>query len=269
MSSVALHSGALTAYLIVATLYGASLALRAPALVSRARPLLILGILLHTAAIGAFCVQSHQSPFANSFGTLSVAAWTVALLYLPVELLTRAPALGAFAAPVACLLLFAGILRSRAAPAISPELRSRIISIHVLMILVSFALFALAACCAGFYLWQYGLLKHPDRRGMFRRLPPLETVDSTAYHLVAFALPLLTLGLALGILRAASDPARSHWLSDPHTIISLAVWLVYSAYLFARLVAGWRGTRLNYLLIAGLAVTIALYFVPSPTHRFT
>jgi ABC-type uncharacterized transport system permease subunit len=191
------------------------------------------------------------------------------LIYLPVEFLAKLPALGALAAPVATILLFAGVLRSRMSFATTPEIRSRIISIHVLIILFSFALFALAACCAIFYVWQYGILKHPDRRALFKRLPPLETVDSMAYHLVSFALPLLTLGLILGIVRAMHGGLKGNWIADPHTIMSMAVWFVYCGYLGARLAGGWRGTRLNYLLIAGLVVTLALYFVPSSTHRFT
>src|SRR5207253_5591638 len=132
------------------------------------------------------------------YGTLSVAGWVVALLYLPVEFMAKAPALGALASPVASLLVFAAIARSTAGIASSPEIRTLIISSHVLIVLIALALFALAACCAVFYVWQYGVLKHPNRRALYRKLPPLETVDSLAYHLVAFALPLLTVGLALG-----------------------------------------------------------------------
>lgn len=269
MSSVAFHLLALAAYLGAAIFYGANVALKTPAHIRRARLAFGLGILLHTAAIGAFCLQVRQSPFSSGFGTLSVAAWAVALLYLPIEIIGRVPALGALAAPVCCVLLFAGVVRARSAQAVSPEVRQHVISIHVLFALFSFALFALAACCAVFYLWQYRQLKHPDRRALFRRLPPLETVDAMAYHLVAFALPLLTLGIALGIVRAAASPAHHNWLFDPHTIVSLVTWLVYGIYLFARIVGGWRGTRLHYLLIAGLVVTLTIYFVPSTVHRFT
>jgi ABC-type transport system involved in cytochrome c biogenesis permease subunit len=80
---------------------------------------------------------------------------------------------------------------------------------------------------------------------------------------------MLTLGLALGFVNVAALPKGSNPLLDPHTLMSFAAWLVYSVYLGARLLAGWRGTRLNYLLIVGLAVTLAIYFVPTTTHRFT
>src|SRR5687768_1875675 len=260
MNYLAIHGIALLLYIGASVLYGANVALRSQAHVTRARVALLAGVVIHTLAIGAFCVQTHQTPFASAFGTLSVASWVVVLAYLPVEILAKAPALGALAAPLASLVLFAGIIRSSARVATSIEIRSTIISSHVLIVLISFALFVIAACCAVFYLWQYAALKHPDRRAMFRKLPPLETVDSLAYHLVAFALPLLTLGLALGIIRAAGT-GRAYWLADPHTLLSLLAWAVYAGYLAARVVAGWRGTRVNYLLIAGLVVTAAIFFV--------
>jgi ABC-type uncharacterized transport system permease subunit len=270
MSHVVLHVAALLVYVAAGVLYGANLTLKAPAYGGRARALLVLGVLLHTAAIGAFCIVVKQSPFASGFGTLSVAAWAVALICLPVEFLGHVRSLGALAMPVATILLFAGLVRSgRAFASTTPEIRTGMTSLHVLLILFSFALFALAACCAVFYVWQYSLLKHPDKRGLFRKLPPLETVDSLAYHLVSFALPLLTLGLALGIVNAANGGLKGNWLADPHTIMSIGTWLVYMTYIAARTLGGWRGTRSNYLLIAGLAVTIALYFVPTSTHRFT
>ncbi len=270
MTHVVLHVITLLAYVGSGVFYSANLTLKTPSYIKRARVFLVLGLILHTAAIGAFCVNVKQSPFASSFGTLSVAAWAVALICLPVEFVGRVRSLGALALPVASILLFSGLVRSgRALSPSAPDIRNGMTSLHVLLILFSFALFALAACCAVFYVWQYGLLKHPDKRGLFRKLPPLETVDGLAYHLVSFALPLLTLGLALGIVNAANGGLKGNWLADPHTLMSLATWFVYMVYIAARTVGGWRGTRLNYLLIAGLVVTLALYFIPTTTHRFT
>jgi ABC-type uncharacterized transport system permease subunit len=268
MASV-LHIVALLGYVAAAVLFGAAISLREPRHGVSARLLFVLAVSAHTGAIGAFCAEQKVSPFASGYGTLSVASWVAALTYLPIELRKGVAALGALIAPVCSLLLFGALTRLRTSASTLPALKSGLTSLHVLLILLSFALFAIAACCAAVYVWQYGLLKHPDRRALYRRLPPLETVDGLAYHLVAFALPLLTVGLALGFVNVANLPRPSNPLTDPHTLMSFAAWLVYSGYLAARLAAGWRGTRLNYLLIVGLAVTLAIYFVPSTTHTFT
>ena len=99
MNAVPMHAGVLLVYVLAAVFYGAGLALRAPKHALRGRVFFLLALVLHTAAIGAFCVQMRQSPFATSFGTLSVAAWTIALIYVPVEVIARIPALGALASP--------------------------------------------------------------------------------------------------------------------------------------------------------------------------
>jgi ABC-type uncharacterized transport system permease subunit len=189
------------------------------------------------------------------------------LVYLPIEIFGKASALGALASPVVSVLLFGGLIRARSGYLESAEVRSSIINFHVLLALFSLALFAVAACSALLYVWQYSSLKHPDTRGFFRRLPPLEYLDRLSYHLVSFAMPLLTLAMALGIVRAAATPGAS-WMGDPHTIITFVVWAVHAAYLFARLGPGWRGTKLNWLLVAGLGISILLSVTPSTTHRY-
>ena len=269
MIAFVLHLVALVCYVAAGVMYGATISLRQPKHGVSGRVLFLSAVVVHTLAIGAFCTEQNVSPFASGYGTLSVASWVAALTFLPIELRKGVHAIGAMAAPVCGLLLFGGLTRVRGEASALPALQSGLTSLHVLLVLLSFALFAVAACCAVVYVWQYGLLKHPDRRALFRRLPPLETVDGLAYHLVAFALPMLTLGIALGFLNVRALPREANPLLDPHTLMSFAAWGVYSAYLAARLIAGWRGTRLNYLLIVGLAVTLAIYFVPSTTHTFS
>ncbi|HZO89074.1 MAG TPA: cytochrome c biogenesis protein CcsA [Chthonomonadaceae bacterium] len=283
MSVAILTTLAFALYLASAVGHGAYLFLRAPAAPSGqapsgsqaarlARPLLLLGIAVHFAAIGAWCVTTHRSPFASEYGTLSVFAWTIALAFAAVDFRVRLPAVGAVALLVACLALAWGVAHARAPIAATPLLKNGLVTLHVMAILVSFALFALAFGCAAFYVLQNRLLKARKVTGLFRRLPPLETLDSVAYHSVAYALPLLTIGLAVGMALVfgggLARPAGA-WLTDPHNLAAIVTWFLYLFYLLARLVTGWRGVRLQYILIVGLVVTLALYFVPSSTHQFS
>lgn len=268
MIFIPLHIGALCLYLLSAVLYGANLSTRVRSHLFLARMFYSAGLVLHTAAIGSFCLAAHLSPFTGGFGSLSVFAWAAALLFLPIEVKFNLPALGALAAPAGSLLLFFAMLRSRVAIRMNPHIHERIISLHVMLALFAFALFLIAAVCAAGWLWQYRLLKHPDKRGLFRKLPPLETLDGLAFKLVAFAMPLLTLALALGIVRAAEGALRPGWMTDMHTLVSMIAWIIYGIYMAARRLAGWRGSRLQYLLITGLAVSLLLLFVPGVSHRF-
>lgn len=279
MMPAVLAALALVGYLLASVGYGAALFLRVPSapsssvhpslLESVARPVLWISLLIHFGAVGAWCMTTHRSPFASEFGTLSIFAWVVALAFALVDLRSRLALVGAVALPVACVVLFYGMLHSRGPVAQTSLLRSQIVSLHVLSILSSFALFALAFGCATLYLLQNRLLKERVIAAPLRRLPALATLDSMAYHSVAYGMPLLTIGLALGIAYLFRHHLSGHWFADPHNISSFAVWLLYLAYLGARLALGWRGVRLQYLLLAGMIVVLALYALPTSTHQFS
>ena len=284
MTPALLTALALLCYIGAAVCYGAVFFLLAPAAPVPAsrkpapdtsrfgRPLLLAGITAQFAAIGFWCVTTHRSPFAGDFGTLAVMAWAIALAVGLLDLRVKMPAVGAIALSVACVILFSAILQARSPVAATREINGQAVNLHVLAILASYGLLAVAFGCAAIYLLQSRLLKQKQIHPMLRRLPPLETLDRTAYHAVAYALPLLTLGLILGIARVFGGGLHStpdQWLRDPHTLSAFAPWLLYIGYLTARLAVGWRGVRLQYILVAGLLLTLALYLIPSSTHRFS
>lgn len=271
-------------YVASAAFYGAILFLEAstapklatdaptPPSISRfGRPLLFLGACVQFLAIGAWCITTHKSPFASEFGSLSVLAWAIALAFGILETRRRLPAVGAVAITVTSLVLFFALLNARTPASDTPVLIGQLVSIHVMAILASFGLFAVSSSCAILYLLQNRLLKQRRHNALFRRIPPLETLDRTAYYAVAYATPLLTLGLVLGIIRTFGSDLNHPvgvWLRDPHTITAFFTWLVYLIYFLSRLLLNWRGVRLQYLLILGFLVALSLYMIPTTTHRF-
>jgi ABC-type uncharacterized transport system permease subunit len=56
-------------------------------------------------------------------------------------------------------------------------------------------------------------------------------------------------------------------VEDWHTVVSIAAWIVYGAYLWLHATSTWRGVRVNYVVLVGLVVTILTYFAPSALHR--
>ncbi len=235
------------------------------------RVLLLLGILFQFAATGVWCATMHRSPFASEYGTLSVLAWIIAVTFALIDLRRNLPAVGAIALPVACVILFWALLHVHGPVADTAVLKSQIVSLHVLAILSSYGLFALAFGCAALYLLQNALLKQRAVHSLFSSIPPLASLDAIAYRSVAYALPLLTLGLGLGvadIFSKDSGAPPSRWLLDAHTLASFGIWGLYVTYLGTRIGLGWRGVRPQYLLLVGLVVAIALYAIPSATHSF-
>jgi ABC-type transport system involved in cytochrome c biogenesis permease subunit len=282
LPSALFNALALAFYLPSAACYAAALFLRAPGGVASPSPprlmrggllLLILGAAAQFAGIGSWCLLMRLSPFAAEYGTLAVLAWIIAAGVAICDVRFRLPAVGAVAVPVSCLALFLGLLHLHAPVSDMALLRGRMVTIHVLAILASYALFALAFGCATLYLLQNRLLKAHRTFGALRRLPALVTLDNLSFHAVAYGFPLLTLGLILGVTyiyanggSAIASPHR--WFTDPHNLVAFATWLLYLVYLAARLALGWRGVRLQYILVAGLLMSLALYLAPTSTHRF-
>ena len=131
--------------------------------------------------------------------------------------------------------------------------------LHVGLVLVAFAGFTVAAGLAGLYLWQERRLKRHERTILRVRAPALARLDELSARTIAVALPALTLGIVVGILRLRD---RGGGL-DALMVVTLATWFVYGTYAVLRLGTGLRGRRAAYLLLAGfLLVAVARLALP-------
>ncbi len=266
-SAIALGT-ALICYLLGAAVLGANLFLRRPALLWTGRGLAVAAALAHMAAVGLRCIELKHAPFTNPAESLSALAWMVSLAYLAAEVLWRLSAAGPFALGLSFLLVtLAGFAPAeRGVP--DPLLSSNVVSLHIISILAAFGAFALAFCCAVLYLIEHHILKSKHGLAWLKRLPPLLTVETAAFSLVAFGFPLLTLGVLAGLIVAASGGMGRGWQTDTHALLAYAVWIIYGLYLLARLRANWPPVRTSYVLLVGLALCLLLFFIPSDTHRF-
>jgi ABC-type uncharacterized transport system permease subunit len=257
-------------YLGGAVVLGANLFLRRPVLLVSGRLAAVGGALLHAGAIGLKCAELKQVPFATPGEALSALAWMVALAYLAADGLWRLSATGPFALGLAFLLTIATWLAPDYHGAPAPALlHNRAISLHITATLAAIGAFALAFCCAALYLIEHRILKHKHGLPWLKRLPPLTTVESAAFWLVAFGFPLLTLGILAGFVRFfAGETLPPGWWSDVHSLLAFLVWAVYALYLTARLAANWPPVCTSYVLLVGLALCLLLFLVPSATHRF-
>ena len=71
-------------------------------------------------------------------------------------------------------------------------------------------------------------------------------LEDISYRAILIAFPLDTMVIILGALWA--DVAwGSYWSWDPKEPASLFTWLIYGAYLHARVVRGWHGKRAAWL----------------------
>lgn len=91
------------------------------------------------------------------------------------------------------------------------------------------------------------------------RLPNENILDDIAYKMIGFAFPMLTLCIITGAIWA-NYAWGTYWSWDPKETWSLITWLVYAAYLHARLMYGWKGKRAAWMAILGFLAVLFTFF---------
>ncbi|NJL44931.1 MAG: c-type cytochrome biogenesis protein CcsB [Leptolyngbyaceae cyanobacterium SM2_3_12] len=91
-----------------------------------------------------------------------------------------------------------------------------------------------------------------------QRLTLADTLDNISYRMIGLGFPLLTIGIIAGAVWA-NEAWGSYWSWDPKETWALITWLVFAAYLHARITKGWQGRRPAILATAGFGVVWVCY----------
>jgi cytochrome c-type biogenesis protein CcsB len=225
---------------------------------------LAAGFLANTAGIGLRWVESYQmgigrAPFSNMYESLIFFSWTMALLYLYVEMKYKEQGFGVFVSP----LIFLAIAYASFDPSISatinpliPALKSNWLIAHVVTCFLGYAGFALAF---GLSLTYFVKPKQPEKNKIFSLLPGEEVIDELTYQMVVFGFLFLTIGIITGAVWANSAWGK-YWSWDPKETWSLITWFVYAIFLHLRMMRGWHGRNLALVSITGFVAVLFTYF---------
>jgi cytochrome c-type biogenesis protein CcsB len=257
------------AYLAASGLFAANLLLRSQRVATFAVFVVIGGFLLHTLGLILRTLELGHPPLATSIESLSFFSWAITLVYLLVQRSkVGAGAQGGMKAlgVVALPLSFLGVLVGELLPGLPrggdwpASWRGSWFPLHILIIFLGYAAFALAFSCAFTYLIQDHLLKKKRLTGVWRGLPSLEEADDLCYRLVALGFPLLTIGIILGSIWAQITRG-DFGIWEAKGIWSLITWAIFAAYLHARSLSGWRGRRVNVLIVVGFVSMLFTYLL--------
>ncbi|MEO1591892.1 MAG: c-type cytochrome biogenesis protein CcsB [Cyanobacteria bacterium J06632_22] len=91
-----------------------------------------------------------------------------------------------------------------------------------------------------------------------QRLTLADTLDNISYRIIGLGFPLLTIGIIAGAVWA-NEAWGSYWSWDPKETWALITWLVFAAYLHARITKGWQGRRPALLAASGFVVVWVCY----------
>ena len=213
----------------------------------------VVAFVLVTAYLMVRMAVIGHGPFANQHEFAVSFVWGILLVALFFELRYHAYTLALGVQPVAiALLLYAMSLDTGVRPLV-PALQNRLmLNLHV-----GFAIISYGAACVSFGAAVLYLL-HPSL-GRRIRLPRLEVLDDIGYRAAVVTFPTLTIMIVLGSVWAKTAWG-AYWQWDPKETAAFVTWLMYGAYLHARVVRNWRGRASAWLLIVGFITVLFAFF---------
>lgn len=228
--------------------------------------LIIVGLIANTSAIILRMIIAGRPPLSNSYEFLLTFVWGITSVYLFIEYRYKLKSLGAFVTPISFMILMFIIMSmgpdERIAQAIPPALKSQWLTFHVVTAMFSYGAFAISFGLGIMYLIKLSKEsngKKPDQQGIISRFPALDVIDELSYKVVGFAFPLLTLCIITGAIWA-NYAWGTYWSWDPKETWSLITWIIYAAYLHARLMYGWKGKRAAWMTVFGFAAVLFTFF---------
>ncbi len=223
--------------------------------------LFILVFALHTGSIGLRWIESYQmgmghAPLSNLYESLVFFAWTIALALIIARWRFRTDVIVLLGMPVVFLTMLYTFLQNpdfKSIKPLIPALQSNWLVAHVITCFLGYAGFTVSFVAAVLLLIARGSAE------LSKHLPQSHTLDEIVYRSILVGFPLLTIGIITGA--AWADYAwGTYWSWDPKETWSLITWLVYAAFLHARVTRGWQGRRTALLSVVGFGAVIFTYF---------
>ena len=214
--------------------------------------MLVLALLCLTMSIAARATITGHGPFSNMYEFSVAFCWGIIASTLYFQQRYRMKVVTAIGVVIAlALLAYAYTLPSRHVP-LQPALQqSLLLSFHVAAAMVAYGTFAIGFGAAAVYLVR--------RQYLGTAAGSLEPLEDVAHRAVLIGFPFMTLTIVLGALWADIAWGR-YWGWDPKETSSLVTWLVYAAYLHARVLRGWRGSKSVSLIVLGFLAVLFTYF---------
>ncbi len=252
-------------YFFAMVLYVSYLAFRSEALGKVCTAVLLTGVLIESAAILVRWYESYQmgigrAPLTNLYESLVFFALTIAVTYLLVERKFGIKTAGAFVTPFPFIIMAYASLNPKEIQPLVPALQSNWLISHVVTCFVGYAAFAVSFGVSALYLFKVNAENRSAKEtgGFLAYLPSSDLLDEIGYKTIAIGFPLLTIGIITGAFWA-NVAWGTYWSWDPKETWSLIVWLIYAAYLHARITRGWRGKKAAVLSIIGFSATVFCY----------
>lgn len=147
------------------------------------------------------------------------------------------------------------------------QLVNEILITHITLSIVSYGFFTISFLLSIMYLVQYWLLKNKQGMKWMWKLGDLKQLDIYSFRAVTLGVPLLLLGIILGVVWGYVANAAFYWF-DLKTMGSIFVLAVYVLYLLLRVVKKYQGKYIAIYNTAAFLILIINFLLFSLLSNF-
>ena len=215
--------------------------------------------------LGLRWIISGYFPLSNLYESLLFLDWCLLFILIVSETKTRTKLLGAVLLPITLLIIsFASLIlptqMQEAAPLV-PALQSNWLMMHVSMMMLSYATLILGSLLSILFLvvQKFTTNNNKIQKNLSQtKIQLLENIDTWSYRTIGLGFPFLTIGIIAGAVWA-NEAWGSYWSWDPKETWALITWLIFAAYIHARLTKGWVGEKAALLGSIGFIIVWICY----------
>lgn len=261
MNELSWYYVSIAAYMLAALLYLGYLLTKSHPIGTLATTISVVGAVANLVALVMRYISAGHVPFTNMYEYSTSLAFGIVVVYLLGELRYKFKVVGAFVLPIALVINASTLILNQPTDPVQlpPALQSNWLTFHVITAVIAYAAYAVSCGLSIMYLWKESLEKSKSKSFFNKELPAAHILDELSYRFIAFAFPFISLVIITGAIWAEYAWGR-YWSWDPKETWSLITWLVYSAYLHARLTYGWKGRRAAWMAIFGFATVLFTYY---------
>ena len=206
---------------------------------------------------------SGYFPLSNLYESLLFLSWCLLFILKLVESKTNSKIIGAVVLPIILLIIsFATLVLPKpmqySSPLV-PSLQSNWLMMHVSMMMFSYSILILGSLLS---ILMLVLIKTKNTNSSLNFLVTnknlIINLDNWSYRTIGLGFPLLTIGIISGAVWA-NEAWGSYWSWDPKETWALITWLIFAAYIHARLSKGWGGEKVAILGSCGFFVVWVCY----------
>lgn len=220
--------------------------------------LVLVGLALHTAALGFRWYGTGHGPYLTRYEVMSSNAWmTIVVFQLLSWRRKSARVLAPIVYPVVLFLLAIGVYTGAEVKTLPPTFAGIWLMLHIGFYFVAFSAALLSLSFSAMYV-GYDV---PFVRGL-PNLPDRETLDRESYRFAGLTFAFWGIGMLAGSIWAYYSWGR-YWGWDPVETWSLITWFVYGIYLHMRRFFGLKGSRAALLLLVGFTLAVGSLFFTS------